>query len=156
MTDKPLFLTAEGHMHLEAELQQLIIVRAEVAQRLAAARDVGNAGENHEYDAARDAQSFVVGRIRELEHILNHARLIAAKSSLVAELVALGSTVTVRDEAGEEETYQIRGSMEANPAEGIISHESPLGQALLGRRIGDSVVVHSPAGAYRLQLVDLH
>lgn len=154
MTNKPVFLTPEARAKLEAELEHLSrVTRVEVAGRIAAAKEQGDLSENFEYHAARNEQSFVVGRIRELEQILNNAEMIESEGRVTTETVQMGSTVTVRDEEGDEDTYQIRGSVEANPLERIISNESPMGKALLGKKAGDSVTVQSPAGSYKLKIV---
>jgi len=154
MTDRPVYLTPEAREKLEEELNHLNkVTRVEVANRIAEAKELGDLSENSEYHAARNEQSFVVGRIRELEHILRHAQMIPSEGAPNTGFVQIGSTVTVRDEDDEEETYRIRGSVEANPREHIISNESPIGKALLGKKAGDKVTVQSPAGSYKLVVV---
>jgi transcription elongation factor GreA len=156
MTNKPMFLTAEARTKLEAELEDLQNnKRPEITKRIAAAKEMGDLSENFEYHAARNEQGFIVGRIREIEQILRNAQLIEAEEGAISGVVRLGSTVKVRDEDGDEETYQIRGTVEANPRERIVSNESPIGQALLGKKAGDSVTVQSPAGSYKLKIVQV-
>ncbi len=132
MIDKPVYLTPEGKKKLEEELQERTEqVRPAIADRIKQAKDLGDLSENSEYEAAKNEQAFNEGRIRELQYILNNAQLI--EDSNGSKTVRIGSTVTIRYEDGEEETYTIVGSSEAKPSEGRISNESPLGKALLGR-----------------------
>ncbi len=143
-------LTAEGLQTLKDELQELQTTkRGEIAQRLKEAKADGDLSENAMYDAARDEQSFVEGRISEIEHILKHAAVISNKSN---GSVALGSKVHVELEEGEQE-YVIVGSTEANPDKGYISDQSPIGKALLGKKPGDEVEVDVPSGkiVYRIK-----
>lgn len=154
MTDRPVYLTPEAREKLEEELNHLTkVTRVEIATRIAEAKELGDLSENSEYHAARNEQSFVVGRIRELEHILHHAQEIPSQGVSRSGIVQIGSTITVRDEDGEEDTYRLRGSVEANPREHIISNESPIGKVLLGKKAGDKVTVQSPAGSYKLVIV---
>ena len=142
-TKNEFHLTAEGLQALKDELQELTTAkRGEIAGRLKEAKADGDLSENAMYDAARDEQSFVEGRISEIEHILKHAVVIANKGN---GLVALGSKVHVQLEEGEQE-YVIVGSTEANPDKGYISDQSPIGRALLGRKSGDEVQVDVPSG----------
>lgn len=137
------YLTAEGLQALKDELQELSTTKREdIASRLKEAKADGDLSENAMYDAARDEQSFVEGRIAEIEHILKHASIIAHKPG---GKVALGSKVHVELEEGEQE-YVIVGSTEANPDEGKISDQSPIGKALLGKKPGDEVEVTVPSG----------
>jgi len=136
-------LTSEGIAALKAELIELTTnKRGEIAERLKEAKADGDLSENAMYDAARDDQSFVEGRIAEIEHILKHAQVITNKSG---GTVALGSKVHVELEQGEQH-YVIVGSTEANPDEGKISDQSPIGRALLGRKAGEEVDVQVPSG----------
>ncbi len=96
-----------------------------------------------------------MGRIREIEQLLRNAQSIPSEGSNTSGFVRIGSTVTVRDDEGDEVTYRLRGSVEANPREGIISNESPIGSVLLGRKAGDKVTVQSPGGSYTLIVVDV-
>jgi transcription elongation factor GreA len=154
MATQPTFLTPEARAQLAAELDELQnVTRVELIARIAEARAQGDLSENAEYHAARNAQSFVMGRIRELEHILRTAQDLPTVESAPQGIVYLGSTVVVRDEDGDDATYQIRGSTEANPRAGIVSNESPIGSALLGKRVGDNVKVVSPGGSYEVKII---
>jgi transcription elongation factor GreA len=137
-------LTADGIQSLKDELKELTTEkRGEIAERLKEAKAEGDLSENAMYDAARDEQGFVEGRISEIEHILKHAVVISNKGS--GGSVSLGSRVHVELEDGQVE-YVIVGSTEANPDKGFISDESPIGKALLGRKSGDKVEVEVPSG----------
>src|SRR6266581_2661924 len=152
ITKSEFHLTADGLQALKQELQELTTnKRGEIAERLKEAKADGDLSESAMYDAARDEQSFVEGRISEIEHILKHAAVISNKSS---GTVALGSKVHVELEEGEVE-YVIVGSTEANPDKGYISDQSPIGKALLGKKSGDEVVVDVPSGSitYRIKHV---
>lgn len=136
-------LTAAGMAALKAELQELTTnKRVEIALRLKEAKEDGDLSENAMYDAAREAQGFMEGRIAEIEHILKHSSLI---SNTGKSEVGLGSTVHVALEGGTQK-YTIVGSTEANPDEGKISEESLVGKALLGKKAGDEVSVQVPSG----------
>ena len=138
------YLTRGGYEKLVDELEHLRIVkRPEVAEHIRIAKEDGDLSENAGYDAAKEEQAFVEGRIETLEQILKHAQIIEANGD--TDYVALGSQVSVREDGYEPELFQIVGSTEANPGEGRISNESPLGQALLGKRVGDAEV--AAAGA---------
>jgi transcription elongation factor GreA len=154
MTDKPTYLTREGRTKLEAELEELVTVqRKEVAERIAAAKELGDISESGEYEDAKKSQSLLEGRIRDIKHILSRAELIDEDQVANGE-VRVGSSVTVRlDEDGEEETWTIVGSAEANPRQGRISNESPIGAALLGKRPRQKVTVQTPSGVMKLTIV---
>jgi transcription elongation factor GreA len=141
------YLTPEGYKSLEEELEHLKTTRRqEVAERLHNALGEGELIENAELEEARREQSFVEGRILELEESLRKAEIITitGKSS---DTVIIGSTVTVREDGnGDDEQYFVVGSAEADPRKGRISNESPLGKALLGKRVGDKATVRAPAG----------
>ena len=139
------FLTAEGLKKLEHELEHLRTAkRAEIAERLHQAMEDGELIENAEYEAAKNEQAFVEGRILTLETMLNNAVVI--KGDGPQGQVHLGSNVTVREEGGTPESYLLVGAAEADPRNGRISNESPLGKALMGRKVGDEVKVTAPAG----------
>ena len=151
-TNNEFLLTADGIAALKDELHELITQkRPEIAVRLKEAKDDGDLSENAMYDAARDEQSFAEGRISEIEHILKHAKLIQTKGS---SAVGLGSTVHLELEDGEQE-YTIVGSTEANPDKGMISDQSPLGQALLGKKSGEAVEVSVPNGKMTYKIVKI-
>ncbi|HJL69453.1 MAG: transcription elongation factor GreA [Anaerolineales bacterium] len=139
------YLTKNGLTELEAELQHLITVRrAEVAERLHQAQEDGDLLENAEYEAAKNEQSFVEGRIVDIQAMLSKAAVI--KKGKVDGVAKLGSTVMVQENGLAVESYVIVGAAEAKPTAGLISNESPLGQALLGSKAGDKVVVAAPGG----------
>ncbi len=146
------YLTPEGYKKLEEELEYLRTVRRkEVAQRLhEALAEGGELIENAEYEAAKNEQAFVEGRIQELEYLLANARVV---TETTADEVSIGNKVRVRYDDGSEETYTVVGAAEASPREGLISNESPLGQALLGHKAGDEVTVEAPDGAFRVKIL---
>lgn len=132
------YLTPEGKQKLEKELQELKTKgRIELAERLKQAISMGDLSENADYHKAKEDQGFLEGRIQEIEAILHSAEVIEARSSYPE--VALGATVTIREEGQEPEAYQLVGRKEANPREGKISHESPIGNALMGHKVGEVV-----------------
>lgn len=154
MTDKPVYLTREGKAQLEAELKHRIeSERPAIAESIKLAKDLGDLSENSEYEAAKNAQAFNEGRIRELNYMINNAQII--EDSNGAKEVRIGSTVTVRDDDGDEMTYTIVGSSEAKPAQGRISNESPVGKALLGKHARQKVNVETPGGSYKLMIMKI-
>lgn len=156
MTEKDVFLTPEGLAKLEMELEEAKLVkRKEVAERIKQALDFGDISENSEYDQAKNEQGKLEERIAKLESILRNARLID-EDEITTEVVGVGSKVTVIDvEYNEESEYTIVGSAEANPYEGKISNESPVGKALLGSKAGAVVDVLVPDGVikYKVQKI---
>ena len=135
------YLTKEGYEKLNKEYQHLVNVRRrEVTKRIAKAREYGDISENSEYDTAKEEQSFVEGRILELEEILRNAKVIDQKQKTGA--VQIGSKIKV-DVDGDEDEFIIVSSVEADPMQGKISDESPVGRALLGAKVGDIVTVSS-------------
>lgn len=140
------YLTVEGKDELEKELKTLIeIRRPELAQKLKEAVAQGDLKENADYHDAKEQQAFVEGRIKYLEDILRSAQIISNDGN--TDEVAMGSTVTIRfDGEDEDETYIIVGAAEANPREGKISHESPIGKALMNRKKNDKVRANTPSG----------
>ena len=150
------FLTKEGFEKLQDELDYLRTVkRQEVADRLHEAMEGGELIENAEYEAAKNEQAFVEGRIQELEMLLATARVIEGDKKKKADLVQVGSTVTVQEDGYEEETYTIVGAAEASPREGKISNESPIGKAILNHRAGEEVQVEAPDGSYKIRIVKI-
>jgi transcription elongation factor GreA len=142
------FLTRDGYRKLQEELDNLrTSKRQEIAERLHDAMDGGELIENAEYEAAKNEQAFVEGRIKELEILLATARVID-ENPPTAESVQVGSTVTIQEEGADPEVYTIVGAAEANPAAGRVSNESPLGKALLNHKVGERVQVDAPAGAF--------
>jgi transcription elongation factor GreA len=139
------FLTPEGKARLEEELEFLLKVRRpEVADHIRIAREDGDLSENAGYDAAKEEQAHVEGRILTLENILKNAQIIEKKGN--SGTVVVGSQVTVQEDGYDPETFHIVGSAEVNPQQGRISNKSPLGRALLGKRQGDEVQVNTPNG----------
>jgi transcription elongation factor GreA len=139
------FLTPEGKERLEQELRFLLQVRRpEVAEHIRLAREDGDLSENAGYDAAKEEQAHVEGRILTLENILKNARIIENHGH--SSTVIIGSTVVVQEEGYDSETFYIVGSAEVDPPRGRISNKSPLGQALLGKSAGDTVKVNTPNG----------
>jgi len=154
---KPIYLTEEGQEALRAELDELINVkRPELAARLHTAIKQGDLSENADYIAAKEAQGFLEGRIQEVEAKLRNAVIIEESEDGGDGHIRLGSHVTVVEEGyDDEETYHVVGATEANPAKGKISNESPLGKALLGREVGDTVAVRAPAGEINFKIVGI-
>ena len=150
------FLTKEGFEKLQEELDYLrTIKRQEVADRLHEAMEGGELIENAEYEAAKNEQAFVEGRIQELEILLATARVIEDDKKKRADTIQVGSTVTIQEDGSEEETYTIVGAAEANPREGKISNESPMGKAILNHRAGDDVQIETPDGSYTVRIVKI-
>ena len=149
-------LTYEGLKKLEAELQDLKVVRRrEVAQLIKEARSQGDLSENAEYDAAKEEQAAVEARIVQLEKMLRSAEVID-EESLGGEVVSIGSKVKVFDiEYKEQVEYLIVGSTEADPVEGRISNESPLGIALIGRGLNEDVSVEAPDGLIQYRILEI-
>jgi transcription elongation factor GreA len=143
---KEIALTPEGQTKLEDELRHLETVRRrEVGERIKEAKEFGDISENSEYDDAKNEQAWVESRIIEIGVILAHATIIDAPKK--TDKVTLGSKVALKDaESGEAHTYQVVGSAEADPAQDKISNESPVGQAILGRKKGEVVKVSTPSG----------
>jgi len=152
-SEKPVYLTPEGYRKLQEELEYLCTVRrAEVAQLIGSAKEEGDIRENAAYDDAKNQQAFVEGRIQDIERILKHAVII--EDAVDSDVVVIGSRVTVVEHGYEEpETFRIVGSAEADPKNGFISNESPIGSALLGHRVGDEVTVKTPSGELRFRIL---
>ncbi len=149
------FLTKDGYQKLADELEFLRATkRLEVANRLHEAMEGGELIENAEYEAAKNEQAFVEGRIQELEMILASARVIDEKVTKgKGDLVQVGSTVTIKEDGTSAEKYTIVGAAEANPRDGKISNESPIGKAILNHRAGEEVNVEAPGGMFKVKIV---
>jgi transcription elongation factor GreA len=157
MAEKAVPLTREGLERLEKELEHLVSVRrAEVAGRIHESKELASAQNNAEYEEAKNEQAFVEGRILALERILQNASIIDEEAAHHASRVQLGSAVTVHTSEGTTMDYTIVGPAEARPSEGMISNESPVGQALIGKRVGDEVQVQVPKGVLRLTVTAIH
>ena len=155
--DKKNILTYEGLKKLEDELEDLKVVkRKEVSQKIKEAREQGDLSENAEYDAAKDEQRDIEARIEELEKILKNAEVFVEEEADL-DKVSIGCQVKILDcEFDEELTYKIVGSTEANSLKGKISNESPVGKALLGKKVGDTVTVTTPAGEFEYKILSIH
>jgi transcription elongation factor GreA len=152
--NKPTYLSRDGLEKLKAEYEEMTNTRrSEVAARIHDAKEHGDLSENAEYEDAKNEQAFVEGRIQTLEALIKNATLFDEHHK--GDHVQIGSTVTVKGEDGEE-TFTIVGSAEAKPSNGKISNESPVGRALLGRKKGDKVLVHVPAGDFAYQIMTIH
>ena len=144
-------ITEQGKKELETEAVELKSRRGEIAERIAAARDFGDLSENAEYDAARQEQGLVETRIAEIEDILQNASIISTKNK---SEVGLGSAVEMK--MGDKiVNYTVVGPVEANPLEGKISDESPIGQELIGKKVGDSVTIVTPKGELTYEVVKI-
>ena len=153
MSDR-VYLTNEGFLEIEEELSHLKEVkRPEVIKALKDARALGDLSENADYDAARNEQAQVEGRIKELEQLLEKAELIETKDT---DKVTLGVTVTIKYEDDDDtEEYRIVGSKEADPSNNKISNESPLAKAIMNANVGDICDVESPNGSYKVEIVNI-
>ena len=154
MKEKEYFLTSEGYLELETELNTLKTEkREEVLKSLKEARALGDLSENSEYDAARDEQAKVEARIKEVEYILEHASIIEEGKN--DGVVGVGSTVTIAYNGDESDTeeYRIVGSQEADPFNNKISNESPIAAAILKKKVGDTVNVESPNGTFSVKII---
>ncbi|WP_285765433.1 transcription elongation factor GreA [Peribacillus sp. SI8-4] len=149
-------MTNEGKLKLEQELEQLKTVkRKEVVERIKIARSFGDLSENSEYDSAKEEQAFVEGRITTIENMIRNAKIIEGDDSNT-DTVSLGKTVTfVELPDGDEETYSIVGSVEADPFEGKISNDSPIAKSLMGKRVGDKVSIMTPGGEMSVKIVSI-
>ncbi|WP_284139674.1 MULTISPECIES: transcription elongation factor GreA [unclassified Virgibacillus] len=152
-TEKSFYMTLEGKEKLEKELLYLKTERRqEVVERIKIARDFGDLSENSEYDAAKDDQAFVESRIAQVEKMIRNAVIIENDNN-DPDIVALGKSVTFKElPNGDEETYTIVGSAEADPFEGKISNDSPMAQSLLGQEIGAEVSVMTPGGEIQVKI----
>ena len=148
------FLTKEGFQKLQEELDHLRTTkRLEVAARLHEAMEGGELIENAEYEAAKNEQAFVEGRIQELELLLATAQIIEENGKRKTDSIQVGSKVTIKEGNFEPETFIIVGAAEANPRDGKISNESPIGKAILNHKVGDVVKVETPGGTYNVKIM---
>ncbi len=160
MNDQSTHLTREGYQKFKAELNYLISVRRdEVAERLRLAlEEGGDLVENAEYEDAKNEQAFLEGRIQQLEMLLNRAVIIEeeeAPSKEGHDLVRINSIVKLQEGRHSPETFHIVGPMEANPAQGKISDASPLGKALIGKKVGETITVNAPDGAFNYRILSI-
>jgi transcription elongation factor GreA len=156
MPEKQIILTAEGLKKIEQKLDYLKSVRRrDVAERIKEAIEFGDISENSDCEDAKNEQAFIEGEVLTLEKMLRNAKLID-EDEISADVVTLGSTVVLKDlEFGDELEYTIVGSAEADPTEFRISNESPVGEAILGRKVGSIVEVNVPAGSLKYEIVDI-
>jgi len=147
------YLTPEGAERLSAELKELTGPRREeLAQRLRSAIQMGDLSENADYHKAKEDQAFLEGRIQEIEAVLRSAIIVEKTKS---DVVTVGSTVTVQEESFDPETYHMVGAKEADPRNGKISNESPIGRALMEHRVGDVVEAETPGGKLKFKILKI-
>ena len=152
--NEPIYLTAEGAEKLKIELAELKgPARNEIARRLRSAIQMGDLSENADYISAKEDQAFLEGRILELETILRQAEIVEGGGP--AGVVDLGCQVVVAEDGGGSETFMLVGLKEADPRNGMISHESPIGSALMGKRIGDTAIARTPGGEIRFRILEI-
>lgn len=156
MQEKKNIITYESVKKYEEELHDLKVVkRREVAQKIKEAREQGDLSENAEYDAAMDEQRDIEARIEKLENILKNAEVVD-EEEVNTDVVSIGCVVKIKDmETKEELEYKIDAPTEANPLKGIISYESPVGAALIGKKVKDTVTVEAPAGELKFKILDI-
>jgi len=152
MIKKTYRLTQEGVLELKDELAGLVAQRPHVANRIKHARELGDLSENAEYQTAREEQDRLEARISEVERILQNSQIIKKPKS--DGQVRLGSTVKLKD-GGKPILYQVVGTIEADPAAGKISDESPIGKALMSKKVGDKVEIKTPAGAHLYKVIEI-
>jgi transcription elongation factor GreA len=157
MIEKPAYLTRDGLAKLEAELEDLTTLgRKDIAERINAAKELGDISESGEYEDAKNQQAHLEGRIREIKNILSRAQLINEEQN-GHSVIQVGSRVTVKiDGEDSDETWTIVGSAEARPREGKISNESPIGAALLGKHARQKVTVETPSGTMKLTIIKVN
>lgn len=156
VSEKKYPMTAAGKMKLEDELEHLKTVkRVEVVERIKIARSYGDLSENSEYDSAKEDQAFVEGKISSVEGMIRNS-VIITEDELNTDEVQLGKTVTFKEiPDGDEETYTIVGSAEANPLEGMISNDSPIAKALIGRKKDEKVKIQTPGGEMSVEILEI-
>lgn len=156
VSEKKYPMTVSGKQKLEEELEYLKTVkRKEVVERIKVARSYGDLSENSEYDSAKEDQAFVEGKISSLESMIRNA-VIITEDEMNNDEVQLGKTVTFKEiPDGEEETYTIVGSAEANPLEGLISNDSPIAKGLIGRKKDDKVKILTPGGEMSVEIIEI-
>jgi len=153
--ENDIYLTAEGASKLKAELEELKgPAREALAKRLRAAIQMGDLSENADYHKAKEDQGFLEGRIQELEYTLRNA-IIVEEGSVAKDVVSVGTRVTVQEEDFPAETYHLVGAKEADPRNGKISYESPIGRALLDHRVGEVVEAETPGGKIELKILKI-
>lgn len=147
------YLTAQGAQKMREELDHMKTVgREELSARLKAAIEMGDLSENADYTAAKEDQGFLEGRIQELEFLLSNS-IIIDEIQKDKSMVGVGDTVTIKEGSYPEETYYVVGSKEADPRNGMISHNSPIGKAIIGHKAGEQVRVETPDGPMTLKII---
>jgi len=150
-----IYLTAEGAEKLKTELAELKGPRrTEMAQRLRSAIQMGDLSENADYHKAKEDQGFLEGRIKELEYLLHNATIVDV-SEVSRDSVQVGTRVTIQEEGEDPETYQMVGASEADPRNGRISNESPIGAALFGKKIGETAIAQTPGGQIKFKILKI-
>jgi transcription elongation factor GreA len=150
------YLTPDGAAKLKKELEELTTTkRQELSKRLREAIQMGDLSENADYIMAKEDQAFLEGRIQELEQVLRNAQIIRNEDAVRFDHVSVGATVTVREPGEEAEKYTIVGAKEADPRQRKISNESPIGRALLSKRVGDEVKIETPGGGLVLVVLKI-
>ncbi|MFZ5858035.1 MAG: transcription elongation factor GreA [Chloroflexota bacterium] len=151
---EPTYLTAEGLEKIKAELKELTGERRiELAARLRSAIQMGDLSENADYHKAKEDQAFLEGRIQELEYLVRNAVVIEKNAN--RDIVSVGDTITIQEADYPAETYHLVGPKEADPRNGRISHESPIGRAVMGHRVGDVVDVETPQGKIKFKILKI-
>ena len=154
MMSEQRYLTAEGAARLKAELENLKGPgREEIAKRLRSAIQMGDLSENADYHKAKEDQGFLEGRIQELEYLLHNAIIVEGNNG--GDKVDIGTTVTIQEDSEEPEKYYMVGAKEADPRNGKISNESPIGRALMGHRVGETVIAETPAGQIKFKILEI-
>jgi transcription elongation factor GreA len=153
--EEKIYLTKEGKEKLQLELEELIGPRRkEIAARLKSAIEMGDLSENADYHKAKEDQGFLEGKILEIKHTLSHAIVVDDMPANNGKVI-VGCTVTVQEEDYPPETYHLVGSKEADPGENKISHISPIGKALIDKKVGDSVDISTPGGEYSVNILEI-
>lgn len=156
MANENHYVTADGLERMKAELENLKgPVRTDLAKRLRAAIQQGDLSENADYTAAKEEQGFIEGRIQELERIIRNAVIIPEGADVDRDMVNIGTHITVQEDGEAPETYHLVGPKEADPRNGRISHESPIGKALMGHKAGETVIITTPGGDLRLKILKI-
>jgi len=149
------YLTVEGAENIKAELAELKGPRrTELAQRLRSAIQMGDLSENADYHKAKEDQGFLEGRIKELEYVLHNA-VIVDISEVSRDSVQVGTRITIQEEGEDPETYLMVGANEADPRNGRISNESPIGQALFGKKVGETAIANTPGGQIHFKILKI-
>jgi transcription elongation factor GreA len=156
MSDKETFVTEAGLQKLKDELDHLITVkRKEVVERIKTARSFGDLSENSEYDAAKDEQAFVEGRINQIENTIRSAKIIDTTNA-EGDVISIGKTIIIQElPDGDKEEYSIVGSTESDPLSGKISNDSPMAQSLMGKQVGAEVSVQTPGGEMKIKVLEV-